>query len=133
MPFSILVVEVFHMKIHQRLAVSLFAVMMTLSSCNFSASAQKGYDRIKSDIKSSMRVPSSYRGEDVECYWDVQAITYHYQYKITFSGENALGGRDSSTVYYGYSEGNDEVKNYGYDSSYFLTSSGRGEKRSIAA
>ena len=121
------------MRIHRRLAVGLFAAIMALASCSFSPTAQKGYDRIKSDIKSSMRVPSSYKGENVECYWDVQTITYAYQYKVTFSGENAFGGRVSTTLYYGYSDGNDAVRNYGSDSSYFVTASRRGEKRSIAA
>ena len=121
------------MRIHRRLAVGLFTAMMALASCSFSPTAQKGYDRIKSDIKSSMRVPSSYKGENVECYYDVQTITYAYQYKITFSGENAFGGRVSATVYYGYSVGNDAARNYGSDSSYFVTASRRGEKQSIAA
>ena len=120
------------MRIQKRLAAGLFAALVTLTSCSLSLSAQKGYDKIKSDIKSSMYVPSSYKGEKVECYWDKQTITYAYQYKITFSGENAFGGRVSSTVYYGYSDGNEAVKNYGSDSSYFITASKRGEKQSIA-
>lgn len=121
------------MRIHKRLAVGLFAAMMALTSCSFSPTAQKGYDKAKEDIKSSMRVPSSYKGESVECYFDVQTITYAYQYKIMFSGENAFGGRVSTTVYYGYSDGNDRVISYGSDSSKFSTASYRGEKQSIVA
>lgn len=119
------------MNIHKRLAVGLCAAMMVLTSCSLSPTAQQGYERIKPNIKSSMRSPSSYKGESVECYWDVQTLTYTYQYKITFSGENAYGGRVQSTVYYGYSDGNDAVKNYGSDSSYFLTASRRGEKKTV--
>lgn len=121
------------MKTHRRFAVGLFAALLGLVSCSFSPTAQKGYDRIKSDIKSSLRSPSSYKGESVECYWDVKTITYAYQYKVTFSAENALGGRLSTTFYYGYSDGNDAVKNYGSNSSTFLEASRRGQKQSIAA
>jgi|GEM_PF-5591994 len=121
------------MRIQRRLAVSLFTVMMVLSSCSFNPTAQKGYNRIKEDIKSSMRDPSSYKGEKVECYWDKQSYGYAYQYKIVFSGNNAFGSRVSGTAYYGYSDGHDEVKDYGYDSSHFDAASKRGEKQSVVA
>ena len=121
------------MSIQRRLAAGLFTAIMALASCHSNPIAQKGYGRIKADIKSSMVAPSTYKGESVECYWDVQTITYAYQYKITFSGENALGGRISATVYYGYSDGNDAVRKYGSDSSYFSVASKRGEKQTVAA
>ena len=119
------------MRLHNRLAVGLFTALLTLSSCSFSPTAQKGYERIKEDIKLSMRVPSSYKGEKVVCYFDVRTITYSYQYKVTFSGESVLGARHSATVYYGYCDGNDEVISYGADSSKFVTASGRGEEKSV--
>ena len=133
MTTSILVVEVFHMKIHQGLAVSLFAAMVTLCACSFLSIAQRGYGKAREDIKSSMRNPSSYKGENVECYFDAQTLPYSYQYKITFSGENAFGGRLSATLYYGYNNANERVTSYGSDPSTFITASGRGEKQSVIA
>ena len=121
------------MRINKRLAVGLSAAIMTLTSCSFNPTAQKGYDRIKSEIKAAMRDPSSYKGEKVECYWDVQSITYAYQYKVSFSGTNAFGGRVSTTAYYGYSDGLDAIRKYGTDSSYFSAARSRGEKQSIVA
>ena len=120
------------MMIHKRLAVGLFTAV-ALASCSFSPNAQEGYNRIKTDIKSSMLVPSSYKGENVECYWDVRAFSYPYQYKITFSVENAVGLRVSHTRYYGYNDGDGSLENFGSDSSYFVTASQRGEKRSVIA
>ena len=121
------------MKIQKRLAVSLFTAVMTLSSCSLLTASQKGYERIKEDIKSSMISPSSYKCEGVECYYYVQTAVYPYQYKIDYSGENIFGVRLNVTVYYGYSSGLDVAKSYGSDSSYFDSAKLNGKKESIIA
>lgn len=121
------------MRIRKRLAVGLFAVAMTLSSCSFDLLAQQGYDKIKSDIKSGLRVPSSYKAEKAECYYDPDMLLYSYQYRIAYTAQTAAGITLKATCYYGYNAGNETVRNYGSDPSYFNRVSLSGKRQSIIA
>ena len=117
------------MLIHKRLSVSLFAAVLALTSCSFSPIAQNGYEKIKEDIKSNLQYPSTYKGEEVDCY-DIASV---YQYRIVFSGENGLGLRGRATAYYTYNFGSDSIKNRGSDASYFNEAKAKGNKHSISA
>lgn len=107
-----------------------------LASCKPNTPAQKGYEKIKEDIKDGLIVPSSLKVNDVECYEGIitkyEIGGYAFQYKISYSAKNSLNMELNQVVYYGYDDESGNIKNYGTDSTKYSSAKNVGKKQSVS-
>ena len=118
------------------LAIICLLFIVVLAGCKPNTPAQRGYDKIKSDIKDELIVPDSLKINDVECYEGIitkyEIGGYAFHYKISYSAKNALNMDINQLVYYGYDDETGSIKKYGSDSTKFSSAKNVGKKQNIS-
>ena len=113
-------------------AASLFGVV----GCSPNTPAQRGFEKAREDIKNNLKVPSSFKVTNAQCYYVVveEYIVsggYPYQYCISYSAKNSFNADVISTNYYGWNDEYASLKYYGTDSSKFDSARNGGKKQDI--
>lgn len=111
----------------------MFSALIGVASCSPNTPAQKGFEKAKADIKENLKVPSSLKITNAQCYYIVAEKYlvnggYPYQYFISYSAKNSFNADVISTNYYDWSDEYDSLKYYGTDSSKFDSARSCGKK-----
>lgn len=126
------------MNLFAKLSISALAAfsLFSMSSCSPNTPAQRGFEKAKQDIKENLKVPSSFKVTNAQCYYVVveEYIVsggYPYQYCISYSAKNSFNADVISTNYYGWNDEYASLKYYGTDSSKFDSARSGGKKQDI--
>lgn len=128
------------MKIISRLSAAtlLFASVLSIGGCSPNTPAQKGYEKAKSQLKDTLKVPNSLKINGALCYYVVveEYVVgggYPYQYKISYSAKNGLDMTINDVAYFGYNDEYGSLRDYGSDPTKFNSASTSGKKQDIKA
>ncbi len=119
-------------------ATLLFASVLSIAGCSPNTPAQKGYEKAKSQLKDTLKVPNSLKINGALCYYVVveEYVVgggYPYQYKISYSAKNGLDMTINDVAYFGYNDEFDSLRDYGSDPTKFNSASNSGKKQDIKA
>ena len=126
------------MNLIKRASMSIVAVasLFGVVGCSPNTPAQRGFEKAREDIKNNLKVPSSFKVTNAQCYYVVveEYIVsggYPYQYCISYSAKNSFNADVISTNYYGWNDEYASLKYYGTDSSKFDSARNGGKKQDI--
>ena len=128
------------MNILTKLSTSALALvsLFSITACSPNTPAQKGYEKARTHLKESLKVPNSLKINGATCYYlviekYVASGGYPYQYKIAYSAKNGFDMTINDVAYYGYNDEYHSLKSYGTDSTKFDSASNSGKKQDIKA
>lgn len=119
-------------------ATLLLASVLSIAGCSPNTPAQKGYEKAKSQLKDTLKVPNSLKINGALCYYVVveEYVVgggYPYQYKISYSAKNGLDMTINDVAYFGYNDEYNSLRDYGSDPTKFNSASISGKKQDINA